>query len=120
VPPEELIVRTTEHDIGLALEHPVSQNRRICVTNKLFTYLLASVPFVATETPGQQPIVQDLPDAARGYDPGDVDGFAAAVESLLDARCASEAALRAAKERYSWDVEKKTFLTVVSQTLTVQ
>ncbi|MCS3700187.1 glycosyltransferase involved in cell wall biosynthesis [Salinibacter ruber] len=120
VPPEELIVRTGEHDIGLALEHPVCQNRRICVTNKLFTYLLAGIPFVATETSGQKPIVQGLPDAARGYAPGDVDGFATAAESLLDARCASETALRAAKERYSWDVEKKTFLTVVSQTLNGQ
>lgn len=120
VPPEELIVRTAEHDIGLALEHPVSQNRRICVTNKLFTYLLAGIPFVATETPGQQPIVQDLPDAARGYVPGDVKGFASSVEALFDAQGSRQAALRAAKERYSWDVEKKTFLTVVSQTLTEQ
>jgi glycosyltransferase involved in cell wall biosynthesis len=121
VPPEEVIVRTAEHDIGLALEHPVSQNRRICVTNKLFTYLLAGIPFVATETPGQRPIVQDVSDAARGYAPGDVDGFIAAAESLLDdAESARRAALRAAKERYSWDVEKKTFLTVVSQTLNEQ
>ena len=117
VPPEELIVRTAEHDIGLALEHPVSKNRRICVTNKIFTYLLAGVPFVATETPGQKPIVQDLPDAARGYSPGDVEGFASAVRSLLDAQCAHQAALRAAKERYSWDVKKKKYLEVVLQTL---
>ncbi|MFB6271672.1 MAG: hypothetical protein ABEL51_02135 [Salinibacter sp.] len=120
VPPEELIVRTGEHDLGLALEHPVCQNRRICVTNKLFTYLLAGIPFVATETPGQRPIVQDLPDAAQGYAPGDVKGFAASVEALLKTSCARQAALRAAKERYSWDVEKETFLTVVSQTLNGQ
>lgn len=120
VSPEELIVRTAEHDLGLALEHPVCQNRRICVTNKLFTYLLAGMPFVATETPGQKPIVQDLPDVARGYPPGDVEGFASAVRSLLDARCAHQAAIRAAKERYSWDVEKKKYLEVVTQTLNEQ
>lgn len=117
VPPEELIVRTAEHAVGLALEHPVCQNRRICVTNKLFTYLVAGIPFVATETPGQQPIVQDLPDAAQGYAPGDVDGLASAVRFLLDAQCARQAALRAAKERYSWDVERETFLEVVSRIL---
>lgn len=120
VPPAELIVRTAEHDIGLALEHPVCQNRRICVTNKLFTYLVAGIPFVATETPGQKPIVQDLPEAARGYAPGDVESLASAVESLLDAPSARQAALRAAKERYSWDVEKKKFLEVVSEILTTQ
>jgi len=117
VPPEELIVRTAEHDVGLALEHPVCQNRRICVTNKLFTYLLAGIPFVATETPGQQSIVQDLPDAAQSCAPSDVDGFVAAAEALLDAPRACQAALRAAEERYSWDVEKKKFLEIVSQTL---
>jgi glycosyltransferase involved in cell wall biosynthesis len=120
VPPAELIVRTAEHDIGLALEHPVCQNRRICVTNKLFTYLVAGIPFVATETPGQKPIVQDLPEAARGYAPGDVEALASAVESLLDAPSARQAALRAAKERYSWDMEKKKFLEVVSEILTTQ
>lgn len=120
VPPEELIVRTAEHDVGLALEHPVCKNRRICVTNKLFTYLLAGIPFVATETPGQKRIVQDLPDAAREYVPGDVKGFAASVEALLNISCAGQAALGAAKERYSWDVEKKTFLTVAAQTLNKQ
>jgi glycosyltransferase involved in cell wall biosynthesis len=117
VPPGQLIRRTAEHDIGLALEHPVSRNRRICVTNKLFTYLLAGVPLVATGTQGQKPIVKDLPTAARGYSPGDPQGLATAVRALLSTSSARQEALRKAKERYCWDVEKKHFLKVVSRTL---
>ena len=117
VPPGQLIRRTAEHDIGLALEHPVSRNRRICVTNKLFTYLLAGVPLVATRTQGQKPIVEDLPTAARGYSPGDPEGLATAVRALLSTSSARQEALRKAKEQYCWDVEKKQFLEVMSQTL---
>jgi glycosyltransferase involved in cell wall biosynthesis len=117
VPPNELIERTAQHDVGLALEHPVSRNRKICVTNKLFTYLLAGIPFVATDTPGQRPIVNDLPRAARAYRPGDVDGFAGAVRALLEDDGAGDAALAAARDRYTWDVEKKRFLDVVRDTL---
>ena len=117
VPPEELIVRTAEHDVGLALEPGVNTNNQVAVSNKLFTYLIAGLPLVATQTSGQQSIIDNLPNAARGYAPGDVEGFAAATEALLDAPRACQAALRAAEERYSWDVEKKKFLEIVSQTL---
>ncbi|WP_118828437.1 glycosyltransferase [Salinibacter ruber] len=113
VPPDELIPRTAQHDVGLALEQPVSPNRKICVTNKLFTYLLAGVPFVATRTPGQQPIIDDLPQAARGYAPAEVDEFAGAVKDLLHAEGGRDAALQAARNRYSWEVEQERFLNVV-------
>jgi glycosyltransferase involved in cell wall biosynthesis len=117
VPPPQIVERTAQHDVGLALEHPVSRNREICVTNKLFTYLLAGIPFTATDTPGQRPIVDDLPRAARSYRPGDVNGFADAVRALLEDDGAGDAAFAAARDRYTWDVEKKRFLNVVNGVL---
>jgi glycosyltransferase involved in cell wall biosynthesis len=118
VPPDELIPRTAQHDVGLALEQPsVSRNRTICLTNKLFTYLLAGIPFVATDTPGQRPVVDDLLDVAQPYAPGDVDGFVKATSALLDATGLREEALRAARDRYCWNVEKEAFLNIVQSTL---
>ena len=118
VPPDELIPRTAQHDVGLALEQPsVSKNRTICLTNKLFTYPLAGIPFVATDTPGQRPVVDDLLDVAQSYAPGDVDGFVKATSALLDATGLREEALRAARDRYCWNVEKEAFLNVVQSTL---
>lgn len=117
VPPDELIPRTAQHDIGLALEHPVSTNRKICVTNKLFTYLLAGVPFVATRTPGQKPIIEDVPRAAQGYEPGQIDALTDGIRTLLRSDRAQMAALQAARDRYSWDVEKERFLNVVQDVL---
>lgn len=119
VSPDELVVRTAQHDVGLALEQPsVSKNRTICLTNKLFTYLLSGVPFVATDTPGQRPVVEDLPDVARLYPPGGSDAFAEQTTDLLTATGLEEKALRAARDRYCWEVEQDKFLRVVEETLT--
>jgi glycosyltransferase involved in cell wall biosynthesis len=115
VPPDELIPRTAQHDVGLALEQPsVSTNRSICLTNKLFTYLLAGTPFVATDTPGQRPVVDDLPKVAQSYGPGATDEFVEAVTTLLNTNGLRDAALKAARNRYCWDVEKRHFLDVVA------
>jgi glycosyltransferase involved in cell wall biosynthesis len=114
VPPNELIPRTAQHDVGLALEQPsVSMNRTICLTNKLFTYLVAGIPFVATDTPGQRPVVENLQEVARLYAPGADDALAERVWDLLAATGLEEEALRAARERYCWEVEKCTFLDVI-------
>lgn len=118
VPPDELIPRTAHHDIGLALEQPsVSKNRTICLTNKLFTYLVAGIPFVATDTPGQRPVAEDLPAAARLYAPGAVEAFSERVGDLLAASGLGEKALRAARDRYCWDVEQSKFLRLVEEVL---
>jgi len=120
VPPNELIPRTAQHDMGLALEQPsASTNRTICLTNKLFTYLVAGIPFVATDTPGQRPVVENLQEVARLYAPGADDSLAERVSDLLAATGLKEKALRAARERYCWEVEKQTFLDVVQSTLGV-
>jgi glycosyltransferase involved in cell wall biosynthesis len=119
VPPDELILRTAQHDVGLALEQPdVSKNRSICLTNKLFTYLVAGVPFVATDTPGQRPVVEDLPELARLYAPGEDEVLAENAAAVLSAAGLSHKALRVARNRYCWEVEQSTFLKVVNDVLT--
>jgi glycosyltransferase involved in cell wall biosynthesis len=117
VPPDELIPRTAQHDVGLALEQPSGSLTRTVASNKFFTYLLGGIPIVATDTPGQRPVVDDLPDAARSYAPGHVDGFVEATSALLDATGLRQEALQAARARYCWEVEKQIFLSVVRDTL---
>ena len=112
-PPPEVVRRAAEHDVGLALEMGETVNRDLCVTNKLFTYLLAGLPFVATDTTGQRAVCAALPDATRLYRVGDVEGFARAARALLGSSGAARAARQAGTERYNWDVEKERFLRVV-------
>lgn len=117
VPPAELIPRAARHDVGLALEQPATPNRDLCVTNKIFTYLLAGVPCAATATAGQRRLCADLPEATRLCDPGDPVSLARAVRSLLGNTSARHAANRYGTQRYNWEVEKEKFLRQVSKAL---
>ena len=64
-PPEEMVRLAASYDIGLSLETDVSENRRFCLTNKIFTYLLAGVPVLLSDTPAQRALAPDLGAAAR-------------------------------------------------------
>lgn len=120
VPPGELIVRTAQHDVGLALEQPHTLNRQVCVTNKIFTYLLAGIPAVVTDTEGQRRICEQVPEATRLVVPSQPADLAMAVRDLLSRGAyagAREAAEQAATERFNWEAERKRFLQVVRRCL---
>jgi len=109
-PPQEMVVRAACHDIGLALEIGETENRRVCVTNKIFTYTLAGIPSVATDTPGQRGVASDLQQTVRLYRHGDIDAMVRQVECL---RIGSPRASDQVIERFSWDHEKQIFLSLV-------
>ncbi|MBE9031021.1 glycosyltransferase [filamentous cyanobacterium LEGE 11480] len=60
-----LPLRIAEHDIGLALESPQILSRDLTVTNKLFQYLEAGLAVIATNTAGQQEVLQQSPQAGE-------------------------------------------------------
>jgi glycosyltransferase involved in cell wall biosynthesis len=109
VPPGELVAKAAEYDIGLALEQPTVENRDLCVTNKLFTYMLAGLAVAATDTRGQREIMSAVGEAGFLYTPGRPQELADGVRrwlhdpgTLARARAASR---EAARSRYNWDVE---------------
>ena len=50
IQPEELPLFSSTFDVGLAIELPVPFNRDICLTNKVFTYLLAGNALILSNT----------------------------------------------------------------------
>lgn len=78
-----LVIRTAQHDVGLALERPHTQNRRVCVWGKIFPYLLAGTPCADTDAEGQHRAGEKAPGAIRLVPAGPATGFAAAVRALL-------------------------------------
>ncbi len=120
-PPDQLIERAAQHDIGLALEQAKSRNRDLCITNKIFAYLLAGLPVVATSTKGQRFVHQYASDAVRLCPVEDVDEVANQllqwVRDTPDRKKAAAAACRVAENRFSWDVEKETLVSTVRSTL---
>jgi len=115
-PPDEMVKLSSAYDLGLSLETDVSESRRLCLTNKIFTYILAGVPVMMSDTPAQQALAPDLGHAAAIVSLGDVEGIARALERLATApalTAAKSVADRLGRDRYNWDREKHVLLETV-------
>jgi hypothetical protein len=118
-PPQEMVRLAAAYDIGLSLETEVSENRRVCLTNKIFTYLLAGVPVLLSDTPAQRALAPDLGVAAHVVSLADPEGIAATLDRLAASPEAREearaGAWRLGHDRYNWDVEKAALVDSVAR-----
>lgn len=115
--PSEMVKLAADYDIGLSLETDVSENRRICLTNKIFTYLLAGIPVVMSETPAQVRLARDLGAAARLCSLDDPVKLASTLDSLATPAALADAAAEAwrlGRERYNWEREQAGLLAAVA------
>ncbi len=116
-PSREMVRLAATADLGLASELCVPENRNLCLTNKVFVYVLAGLPQVLTPTRAQQQLAADLGPAGMLADLADP-AFAAA---QIDAYFASPERVAAARQhawhlgqtRYNWEREQDLFLHAV-------
>jgi glycosyltransferase involved in cell wall biosynthesis len=105
--PDDMVRLARGYDLGLSGEEPTVLNRRLCLGNKIFTYLAAGVPVLLSATPAQASLGEDLGAAAIVYDTGDIAGLAQRLSCFArDARIriqARAAARAAAVRRWHWD-----------------
>jgi len=115
---EDLVRDAASYDFGLALEQPVSRNRLLTVTNKIFTYLLAGLVIVVTDTPGQREIMEEAQGAGVVYKPGDYVGLANQVNALIEEDklvTMKRRSWKLAEEKFNWDMEKDRLLQVIDE-----
>ncbi len=96
-------------DIGLSLERSDPVNRDICLTNKIFTYLLAGLPVILSPTTAQIELAEKLGEAAIVVDFSDptqaaskLSDLAFTPEKLARAKAAS---WHLGQTIYNWDHE---------------
>ncbi len=120
ISPDEIPRFAAGFDVGLALEMPLSKNKNVCLSNKIFTYLLAGNAIIATETEGQKSFIDKLPEVGFTYPPGDIDKLTEKLEMLASNRellaRLSEGARAQARARYNWNVESRKLLELASGT----
>jgi glycosyltransferase involved in cell wall biosynthesis len=120
--PDQMVKLASTYDLGLSLEIGNSQNRRACLGNKIFTYLLAGVPVMMSDTPAQREFAPELGSAAAVVSVTDPEGIA----RILDQLATTPAALADAKatawqladRRYNWEVEQKGLVEEVGSAFT--
>lgn len=116
-PPEQMARLAAAYDLGLSLETETSESRRLCLTNKIFTYLLAGIPVMMSDTPAQSALAGDLAQAAAVVSIASPEAMAATLDRLAapaELAIAKSAAWRLGRERYNWDREKVALLETVA------
>ena len=109
VHPDDLLAWTASADVMVMPIQPTTLNHQFTTPQKLFESIAAGVPVVASDMPGMRAIVDEL-GAGVLCDPTDPASIAAGIRSVLEMPAAERAAqqariLRAARERYSWEVQ---------------
>lgn len=117
-PPREMVRLAAGMDLGLALEQSSPPNRDLCLTNKVFAYLLAGVPQLLSPTSAQTALAPELGRAALLADPGATAETAALLDRWLGDPAGVAVARKTAwdlgRRRYCWDIEQQTLLSAVA------
>ena len=82
VQPNEMFAIAAKYDIGLSIEVPDFENRNVCLTNKIFTYLLAGNCILFSDTDAQIDFLQTYPGAGFIFETGNEYKLAEAIENL--------------------------------------
>jgi glycosyltransferase involved in cell wall biosynthesis len=108
VPNVELLSRIAGHDVGFAGEMKHTRTRDLTVTNKILQYLPAGLAVVASDTAGQREVANKAPGAILVYESGDARSLAQKIDLLASSperlAAAKIAALKAARESFSWQL----------------
>jgi glycosyltransferase involved in cell wall biosynthesis len=118
VPPDELLSRAVEHDIGLALEQGHTPARTVCATNKLFFYPMAGLAVAATDVLGQRHLLKDRSAFSGMCEPGNAEALAQILRRWTDPVALEEAkseALDMARTRWNWETEKEKLVDAIDE-----
>jgi glycosyltransferase involved in cell wall biosynthesis len=108
-------------DIGLASEVPYCLNREYCLTNKIFTYLIAGNAIVMSDTKAQTKFLEDNPKIGLLYKHNDPESLASVLRFYSDNRGLllnhQKNARELAEKKLNWEIESKKLLSIVESVL---
>ena len=113
----DLLGHTAEADVGVSLLEDTCENHRFALPNKLFEYIAAEVPVVASDLPELRRLIDSL-GVGWCVAPDDPGALAAALRTALGAARGDERLherLRAASTQLRWTVERERLLELYSE-----
>ena len=119
--PDKIFEIASRYDIGLSIEVPDFINRDLCLTNKIFTYLLAGNCIIFSNTKAQVDFCKTYHDAGFLFDSGNDVQLANIIRELFINRekleLAKRRSLQLATDILNWENEQATFLKIVNQVI---
>ena len=116
--PDKMEKLAAVHDVGLVAETGYNASRRLCLTNKLFSFLLAGIPPLMSDTPAHRAFAAEAGVTDLLYPIDDPMALAALIDRLLgDANglaASRTQAWRLGQERYNWERERRALLAAVT------
>lgn len=107
------------YDIGFVGEPGQSESRRVALTNKIFTYLLAGIAVIASDIPAHLALVPAMGEAMHLFKAEDPQSLATALDALLlnpaTLKAARKSAWKLGQEQFNWNVERQVLLSAVER-----
>lgn len=119
---KEIVQIASRHHIGLACEYAHNVNRDLCLTNKIFKYLLAGNALILSDTYAQKAFLNDNPGIGTLYNQNNVEELTSVLKTyFIDSELLlfhRQNALELSKTKFNWDIEQFQFLDIVKSVLT--
>lgn len=119
--PEDLFSIASQYDIGLAGEIPNCLNKELCLSNKIFTYLLAGNCVLASDMQGQKDFMDQHRGIGFSYKHNDAKDLANKIKMLYNDRAllqrCKEESISVAAQELNWESESRKWLQMVNQLL---
>lgn len=121
VAPDAIFAEASKFDVGLSLEVPEPENRDFCLTNKIFTYLLAGNCIIFSDTKAQTDFFNSFPAIGFLYRTDDVTQLSEILLHLYynksDLNNKKQNSLRLASEHLNWENESRKFKVLIKEQL---
>jgi glycosyltransferase involved in cell wall biosynthesis len=122
VAPESLPLFTSDADVGVLPQLPVSRNSELALPNKLFEYIQGGLALVAADLPEIGRLVRDN-EVGLTFEPGNIDSLATAIREIATTprlrRNCREAARSLAGD-LCWEKEKFELLNVYREVVALR
>ena len=103
----------------MAGEVPNCLNKKICLSNKIFTYLLAGNCILASDMPGQKQFIDQNAGIGFSYQHNDAKDLAGKINVLYNDRAliynCKARARELAKYKMNWEEEQQTWLDLIKE-----
>ena len=118
--PHQAVMVATGYSIGLCLERKVNKNHEFTVSNKIFDYLMAGLPVLASNLPGLRRVI-DHSGGGIVYEPGSVTDLAEKIgylhsnPAVLDSMGSKGRQFAIAEG--NWEHEREKFVESISEVI---